>query len=97
MNKGGRLEDTKRQARTRFPTIYPIGHLSDFPNRKEVARKVTNEAPAYNELDPCVYLSRPSGKGPQPPAELFYLIMDNSKPGRRIPMRVYFKEVINDA
>lgn len=93
----GRPEDTTRKARTRFPNIYPVGKLSDFGTVREVARRVSNEAPAYAEADPVVYFARPCGRGPQPPADLFYLIMDRSRPGRRVPMRVYFKEVLNDA
>lgn len=89
----GRPINKNRQPRMRFATILPVGHLSDYPNYVEVARRASNETPPYNNDDPLVYYSRPSGKGPQPPADLFYLQMC---PGWRV-VRVYIKEVVDDA
>lgn len=93
--KTGRPVNKNRQARTRFASIIPVGTLSMFPRVVEVARRHTNEIPAYNEKDPVVYLARPYGRGPRPPADLFYLAIDGTK--TRYGVRVYIKEVIDDA
>lgn len=92
----GRTLNPNRQARTRFATVVPVGTLSMFHNFVEVARKHTNELPAYREQDPVVYLARPSGCGPTPPADLFYLVEDPQL-GSKNGLRVYIKEVIPDA
>ena len=92
--KPGRPVNTNRQARTRFASLIPVGSLSMFPRVVEVARRHTNEIPAYNEKDPVVYLARPYGRGPCPPADLFYLAVDAET---RRGLRVYIKEVIDDA
>lgn len=92
----GRTPNSNRQARTRFATVVPVGTLSMFPDAVEVARKHTNELPAYREEDPVVYLARPYGRGPIPPADLFYLVEDPQLGSKR-GLRVYIKEVLPDA
>lgn len=92
----GRSANPNRQARTRFASVMPVGTLSMFPGAVEVARRHTNELPAYREADPVVYLARPYGRGPTPPADLFYLVEDPQR-GSKSGLRVYIKEVIDDA
>lgn len=89
----GRPENPNRAPRVRFASMYPVGTLSMFPSAVEVSTAHTNEMPGATEQDPIVYLSRPAGRGPKTPADLFYLrrLSGNSA------VRVYIKEVIPDA
>lgn len=89
----GRPKQTDRPAFLRNPSVaYPVGTLSDFPNREEVCRKQTCERPGGDEEhDPVVYLQC-AETGRRTPADLFYLLFDN---GRRHGVRVYFREVVD--
>lgn len=89
----GRPEDPNRAPRVRFASLHPVGTLSMFPGAVEVSTAHTNEMPGANEQDPVVYLSRPAGRGPRTPTDLFYL----RRLSCTVAVRVYFKEVIPDA
>lgn len=89
----GRPKQADRPAYLRTPSaVYPVGNLSDFPNREEVCRKQTCDRPGEDEEhDPVVY-RQVAETGRRTPADLFYILNDK---GRRHGVRVYFREVVD--
>lgn len=93
----GRKPNANRKPYLRFPSFAPVGTLSQFRGYVEVARRATCELPGADEADPVVYASRPAGKGRRAPAELFYLQLRADGKTTKHGIRVYIKEVLENA
>lgn len=90
----GRRMNPDRKVLLRSPeALHPMGHLSDFPHRRELGRRWTMDRPSAQEeltKDPVVYM-QVAVTGRKPLGDLFYILRDGKTCNA---YRVYFEEVV---